>query len=138
MVTCIHNGDHIPRTLFKNGKRSKNYISNSVTFQVFPNSDSVPSENSDSNSHASTSTPQENSNPDHPSSFTESSTLPTANDVSTHFVTREFNFVKDEIRSMKSDIAALSHNHQSAPTDVVGEEIMFLKRELASLQDTVM
>ena len=44
--------------------------------------------------------------------------------------------MKDEIRSMKSDIciAALS---QGVPTDVVGEEIMFLKRELASLQDMV-
>ena len=37
---------------------------------------------------------------------------------------------------MKSNIiAALSHNHQSSPTDVV--KIMFLKQELASLQDTV-
>ena len=50
MVNCIMHSQWRSYS-FKNGKRSNNYISNSVTFQVFSNSRLIPSENS--NSHAS-------------------------------------------------------------------------------------
>ena len=131
IVHCITNRELLPRTLFKNGKRSKDYLSQVTSTQC----DINPSNLSVANSSQCV-----------PSSFTgvittsqvASAPPPSGDDVSRHFITRDLNRLKDDIISVKSDIAAISRaNTCSSSCNSMGEEILSVKRDLAALRDRV-
>ena len=117
LYICIRNQEPIPRTLFRNGKRS---TSQTTTTDVQPEIDPTASNVSHPVSHTINTVL-------HPNHDITHSTInpPLTSDVSTYLVSRELNNLKDEIKSIKSDIATLTHRHECtgcSPSAMLGEE----------------
>ena len=66
---------------------------------------------------------------------------PQSSNVANLFISSELNHLKDEIKSMKADIAAVFHGRQtlntSSSTDAIGHEVMAVKEELTCLCEAV-
>ena len=138
IVSCISNLEPIPRTLFRNGKRSKQYLSHTTTTTKSNYCPSVSATNQ--SLQLSTNSVPSSNNCDTNTNITTTVNPPSSSNVSTYFISRELNSLKDDVRSMKSDISAMvrGHNCTGCPsTSVLGEEIVSLKRDLASLRDIV-
>ena len=134
LISCIRNMVPVPRTLFRNGKRSREFLTqvsqqsctddsiSSTSISPTPppsQSDSVCHTRRTPPSDVSSRPPKTQCNP------------PSSSDVANFFVTREINQLKDEVRSMKSVITTILQGHQTATT------LMTIKRELASLREVV-
>ena len=129
--SCIGNMENIPRTLFKNGKRSKTFLS-----QV-----SQISHDDQNHSHPCTSPPHSLISSSHEPSEHEPPVLirsdpPSSSSIANFFVSRELNHLKD----MKVDIAAALRNRQdtnTSTTDNIGHELVMVKNELTTLREAV-
>ena len=66
---------------------------------------------------------------------------PQSSNVANFFISSELSHLKDEIKSMKADIAAVFHGRQtlntSSSTDAIGHEVMAVKEELTCLREAV-
>ena len=150
IVSCIRNEVPIPRTLFRNGKRSKTFLSQiSQISQASQASQEESNQNSSSSSSfvnpprplvsSSSESNDSETNINHTSAPT-CLNPPSSSCISSFFISREFNELKDEIRSMKADIAAAFHSKQptdTSPATNISHEVMAIKKELTSLCEAV-
>ena len=150
IISCIRNKKLIPRTIFKNGKRSKSFLSQvsqaaSQSSQIPPTSPSSETSpaltnlNPSSSSNASGVT--HNLNSPIPSSMEPNENIaPSSGSVANFYSSRELNHLKDEIRCMKTDIAAALHSKpdmNNPANDSISNELMLVKKELSILREAV-
>ena len=132
---AIENDTSIPRTMFKNGKRSKQYLATVPRTTQEQCSPMIHSESVASNSELSPS--RHTCSDSHDSirlSCTGQPSLPTAARFSEGVLIRELNSVKQELRDLRTNIASLNRRTSS---DIPGEFQMEFCRELKSLKQEV-
>ena len=140
IISCIHNKETIPRTLFRNGKRSKSFLSQvsqaSQKSQISPTSlsseTSAASTNSNPPSLSSASVSTHSLIPPTPSPIEPNRNIaPSSGSVADFFISRELNHLKDEIRSMKANIAAALRSKpdiNNPAADTITNELMLVKK----------
>lgn len=115
LMICLKNNTPVPRSLLKNGKRSKDYLQHSRQSQTELSSQLTPSSpNSLSQcpvSHPANSDSSRVLNPPH-------STEPTSTNNSVRFssLMREVNLLREDVNSLKRDVSSLARNCQAQPT----------------------
>ena len=143
IVSCIKNKQRIPRVLLRNGKRGKEFLARHPPTQS-PSSRPIsqPLNTDESQSRATHDSITPNPPVQPPISCPSHVDPPSSREVASFFISREINNLKDEMRSMKSDIAFLLHKSNEA-TDVslannmVGKELLSIKRELSCLREAM-
>ena len=150
IISCIRNKKLIPRTIFKNGKRNKSFLSQvsqaaSQSSQIPPTSPSSETSpaltnlNPSSSSNASGVT--HNLTSPIPSSMEPNENIaPSSGSVANFYISRELNHLKDEIRCMKTNIAAALHSKpdiNNPAIDSISNELMLVKKELSILREAV-
>ena len=149
IISCIRNKKLIPRTIFKNGKRSKSFLSQvsqaaSQSSQIpptSPSSETAPATNLNPSSSSNASGVTHNLTSPIPSSMEPNENIaPSSGSVANFYISRELNHLKDEIRCMKTDIAAALHSKpdiNNPAIDSVSNELMLVKKELSILREAV-
>ena len=149
----IANRIHVPRVLFKHGKRSKGYIQslprvNSNCSQPIPQCTSSHDGNNISCSQPCPESIRIQSQKETPKTTgLPHSTPPNSFKVSSFLINRELNRVKDELRIIKSDIASFRRQPSlSLPSTVQAElgheiknlrdEIVIIRNQLSALSTT--
>ena len=135
IISCIHNKETIPRTLFKNGKRSKSFFSqvsqaslNSQTPLTSLSGETSPtSTNSNPPSSSSVSVSTHSQIPPTPSPMEPNGNIAlSSGSIADFFISRELNQLKDEIRSMKANIAASKSDINHPAADTISNELMLV------------
>ena len=139
IISCIRNKESIPKTLFKNGKRSKDFLSqisqaSQGSQPLTPGEqNNEPSTNSDL-----TSTTRVSHTP--PPIESTVNTATSSDSVAVFFISRELNLLKEEIGSLKADLATSLHSRRemdNSMTNTISNELMSVKQELTTLRETV-
>ena len=145
IVTCITNKTVLPRTMMKNGKRSKQFLIDAPRTAPAPTSISSPPGQPPGQS--SSGTPTSNNEPPvrlypvQESQLDQSPVhqLPSSSVFSNSFISREINHLKDELRSLKADIASINRRPPAVfPSELqrqFGQELKVIRDEISHLQD---
>jgi len=124
IVNCINNKECIPRTLLKNGKRSKGFLVSQSSIQSSQSQTStIPSTIS-----------QQTLSPSQTLIPTPMLNLPSQSSVSYQLVSRDINTIKDEIRDLKILVSQIQSNSRNHATSTLNPH---LSHELASLKAEV-
>ena len=139
IISCIRNKECIPKTLFKNGKRSKDFLlqishASQGSQPLTPGEqNNEPSTNSDL-----TSTTRLSQTP--PPIESTVNTATSSDSVAGFFISRELNLLKEEIGSLKADLATSLHSRRemdTSMTNTISNELLSVKQELTTLRETV-
>lgn len=133
IMNSISNNVMIPRILFKNGKKNKSFLENAPRSSQVSISSQQPSvlnitlSSSENENRISSSQESHQLTP-----------LPSSAEFSNMLLTREINRLKDELRSVKNDVAVLKRlPTMSVPIEVkcqFSKELMEIKQEVSSLR----
>ena len=137
LVTCITNCAALPRTLIKNGKRSRKFLNDAPRSLLAPNRPDITVSSSDGTPTSQVSTLNQDSHLDQ----SHIQPPPSTSEFSNSLISREINSLKDELRSLRTDVASLNRRPPAVfPSELqrqFGQELKVIKEEISHLHDSL-